>query len=171
MRCSPSGASRRRRKSSATIAVEVHGVERPVARAVDHTVEHAPAGGDQAAADEHLVDGDVVERVEHDDVGLSPGDDRAEVDALQPVRGVVGRAAEREHRVHAVRDEAAQQMVEAAVLEQGEREQVVGRGDEVRRRDRERVHLLDDAREDGVERAAQLDGHARRAASRGSRAR
>ena len=67
-----------------------------------------------------------------------PAATSAEVGALQPVGGVVGGAPDREHRVHAVGDEPAQQVVDAAVLEQREREQVVGGGDEVRRRDRQR---------------------------------
>ena len=58
----------------------------------------------------------VSRSVEHDDVGRRPAATSAEVDALQPVRGVVRRAPQREHRVHAVRDEPAEQVVDAAVV-------------------------------------------------------
>ena len=98
--------------------------------------------------------------VEHDDVGAPPGGDEPEVGALQPVRRVVGRAAQREQRVHAVGDEPAQQVIDAAVAEQREREEVVGGGDEMRRRDRQAVHLGDDAGQDRVDHPAQLDGEA-----------
>ena len=48
-------------------------------------------------------------------------------------------------------------MIDPAVVEEREREEVVGRGDDVRRRDREAVHLGDDPRQDRIDHPAQLD--------------
>src|SRR4051812_20232522 len=76
------------------------------------------------------------------------------------ITGCTGSASGSDARAVAS-NEATEQVVEAAVLEQREREQVVGRGDEMRGRDRQLVHLRDDAREDRVERAAQLHRHPR----------
>ncbi len=136
-----------------------HRVERRVARPFDHVDEHAAVRRDRDAIGEHVFGRERLEVGEHDHVGAPARGDQTEIGALQPVGRVVGRATQREQRVHAVGDEPAEQVIDAAVAEERQREQVVGRGDEMRRRERQAVHLGDDAGEDRVDHPAQLDRH------------
>ena len=138
----------------------MHRVEGRVARAFDDVDDHLPLRRDERAVEQNVRGYEVDEIVEYHDVGAPARGDESEIGALQPVRGVVGGATQREHRIETVCDEPAQEVIDTAVGEEREREQVVGCGHEVRRCEREALHLGDDLGQDLVDHPAQFHRHA-----------
>ena len=80
-----------------------------------------------------LVHSDCLEIGQDDEIGAPAGGDQSKVHAAQTIGSVVGGEAQRAHRRHAVTDEPPEEVVDSALGEQSQGEEVVGTGDYVGR--------------------------------------
>ncbi len=142
-------------------AVEAHRVEGREARPLHHRHDHLPGVGDVASVGVDVVDDDLIEVGQDDQVGPAAGADHTEVGAPESEGGVVRAEADGPHGVHAGGDEAAEEVVEPSVGEQGQGEEVVGGEDQVHGQLGEGAQLLHQAGDEAFDHPSELHGHPR----------